>query len=66
MKKIVFALAALAIVSCKKEEAKPVDYILISGNIKNNTNDSVVIQSWTTACFSNSVEDCTLSTSSLT
>ncbi len=35
MKKIVFALAALAIFSCK--ENKPVDYTLITGKISNNS-----------------------------
>jgi len=43
MKKIVFALAVLAIVSCKKEEAKPVDYTLITGQITNPNGDKVTI-----------------------
>jgi len=44
MKKIVFALAVLAIVSCKKEEAKPVDYVLFSGKIINVNTDSVYVR----------------------
>lgn len=43
MKKIVFALATLAIVSCKKEEVKPVDYTLVSGKITNKNNDKLTI-----------------------
>ena len=43
MKKIVFALATLAIVSCKKEEVKPVDYTLISGKVTNKINDKLTI-----------------------
>jgi len=43
MKKIIFALAVLAIVSCKKEEAKPVDYTLITGQITNPDGDKVTI-----------------------
>lgn len=44
MKKIVFALATLAIVSCKKEEVKSVDYALFSGKITNKNSDSVFIK----------------------
>ncbi|MGB0974434.1 MAG: TlpA family protein disulfide reductase [Flavobacteriaceae bacterium] len=43
MKKIVFALATLAVVSCKQEDAKPVDYTLISGKITNKVNDKLTI-----------------------
>lgn len=43
MKKIVFALATLAVISCKKEDAKPVDYTLISGKITNKVNDKLTI-----------------------
>lgn len=43
MKKIVFALATLAIVSCKKEDATPLDYTLISGKITNKSNDKLTI-----------------------
>jgi len=43
MKKIVFALASLAIVSCKKEEVKPVDYALFSGKITNQKSDKLTI-----------------------
>jgi len=43
MKKIVFALATLAIVSCKKEEVKPVDYALFSGKITNQNSDKLTI-----------------------
>ncbi len=44
MKKIVFALAVLAVVSCKKEEAKPIDYALFSGKITNVNTDSVYVR----------------------
>jgi len=44
MKKVVFALATLAIVSCKKEEVKPVDYALFSGKITNNSSDSIFVK----------------------
>jgi len=44
MKKIVFALASLAIVSCKKEDVKPVDYALLSGKIINKNSDSVFVR----------------------
>ncbi|PHS10360.1 MAG: thioredoxin [Kordia sp.] len=44
MKKVVFALATLAIVSCKKEDVKPVDYALFSGKITNNNTDSVFVK----------------------
>jgi len=43
MKKIVFALATLAIVSCKKEEVKPVDYTLFTGKITNKKSDKLTI-----------------------
>ena len=43
MKKIVFALATLAVISCKKEEATPVDYTLVSGKITNKVNDKLTI-----------------------
>jgi len=43
MKKIVFALAALAIVSCKKEEVKPVDYTLFTGKITNKNSDKLTV-----------------------
>ncbi|MFD0962680.1 TlpA family protein disulfide reductase [Pseudofulvibacter geojedonensis] len=43
MKKIVFALAALAIVSCKKEETKPVDYTLFTGTITNPNSDKLTV-----------------------
>lgn len=43
MKKIVLALATLAVISCKQEEAKPVDYTLVSGKITNKVNDKVTI-----------------------
>jgi len=43
MKKIVFALATLAIVSCKKEEVKPVDYALFSGKITNKNSDTIYV-----------------------
>jgi len=43
MKKIVFALASLAIVSCKKEDVKPVDYALFSGKITNKNSDSIFV-----------------------
>jgi len=43
MKKIVFALATLAIISCKKEEVKPVDYTLITGKITNKNSDKLTI-----------------------
>ena len=40
MKKIIFALAVLAVVSCKKE---PVDYTLITGKITNSTSTKLTI-----------------------
>jgi thiol-disulfide isomerase/thioredoxin len=43
MKKIIFALATLAVISCKKEDSKPVDYTLISGKITNKVNDKLTI-----------------------
>lgn len=43
MKKIVFALATLAVISCKKEDTKPVDYTLISGKITNKVNEKLTI-----------------------
>lgn len=43
MKKIVFALATLAIISCKKEEEKPVDYTLFTGKITNNEGGKLMI-----------------------
>ncbi|MGB1268642.1 MAG: TlpA family protein disulfide reductase [Flavobacteriaceae bacterium] len=43
MKKIVFALATLAVISCKKEDAKPVDYTLVSGKITNKVNNKLTI-----------------------
>ena len=43
MKKIVFALATLAIVSCKKEEVKPVDYTLLTGKITNQNSNKLTI-----------------------
>jgi len=43
MKKIVFALATLAIVSCKKEEVKPVDYTLFTGKVTNQKSDKLTI-----------------------
>jgi len=43
MKKIVFALASLAIVSCKKEDVKPVDYALFTGKITNKNSDSIFV-----------------------
>lgn len=43
MKKIVFALAALAIISCKKEEVKPVDYTLFTGTITKPNSDKLTI-----------------------
>jgi len=44
MKKIVFALATLAIVSCKKEEVKPVDYTLFTGKITNKNSDKLEVR----------------------
>ena len=43
MKKIVFALAALSLVACKKEEAKPVDYTLITGQFTNPNSEQLTI-----------------------
>jgi thiol-disulfide isomerase/thioredoxin len=43
MKKIVLALATLAIVSCKKEDVKLVDYTLISGKITNKEGNDLKI-----------------------
>lgn len=43
MKKVVFALATLAIVSCKKEEVKPVDYTLFTGKVTNKEGDKLMI-----------------------
>lgn len=43
MKKIVFALAALSLVACKKEETKPVDYTLITGQYTNPNSDQLTI-----------------------
>jgi len=43
MKKIVFALATLAIVSCKKEDVKPVDYTLFTGKVINKEGDKLMI-----------------------
>ncbi len=42
MKKIVFALATLAIVSCNKE-VKPVDYTLFSGTVSNKEGNDIKI-----------------------
>ncbi len=43
MKKIIFALAVLTVVSCKKEEVKPIDYTLITGQITNPNGDKITI-----------------------
>lgn len=43
MKKIIFALAALSLVACKKEEAKPVDYTLITGQFTNPNSEQLTI-----------------------
>ena len=43
MKKIVFAIAAIAIISCKKEEAKPVDYTLFTGTITTPNSNKLTI-----------------------
>ena len=43
MKKIVFALATLAIISCKKEDVKPVDYTLFTGKVTNKEGDKLMI-----------------------
>jgi thiol-disulfide isomerase/thioredoxin len=43
MKKIILAISTLAIISCKKEELKPVDYTLITGKIINKEGNNLKI-----------------------
>ena len=43
MKKIIYIIAVLSFVSCKKEN--PVNYVVLSGNITNNTGDNIIISS---------------------
>ncbi len=45
MKKIVFILAALAIISCKEEEKKP-EYVIINGTIQNNNSETAKIRGY--------------------
>jgi len=47
MKKIVFFIAALAIISCEKKETAPKDYVAFSGKIINQNSDSIVVRSRT-------------------
>lgn len=44
MKKMIFALSAIALVSCKQEAEKPVDYALFSGKVMNKNADAVIIK----------------------
>ncbi len=44
MKKIVYFIAALAIISCNKE---PKDYVMLSGTITDQNSDSLVVRSRT-------------------
>ncbi len=47
MKKIVFLIAVLAIISCEKKETAPKDYVAFSGKIINQNSDSIVVRSRT-------------------
>ena len=47
MKKIVFFIAVLAIISCDKKEVAPKDYVTLSGKITDQNSDSLVIISGT-------------------
>ena len=47
MKKIVFFIAVLAIISCEKKETAPKDYVAFSGKITNQNSDSIVVRSRT-------------------
>ena len=47
MKKIVFFIAVLAIISCEKKETAPKDYVTFSGKITNQNSDSIVVRSRT-------------------
>ncbi|MCX7548015.1 TlpA disulfide reductase family protein [Xanthomarina sp. F1114] len=47
MKKILFLLSAIAIISCKEETKEPKDYVTFSGKITNKSSDSVVVRSKT-------------------
>ena len=45
MKKIVFFIAVIAIISCEKKETAPKDHVAFSGKITNQNSDSIVIRS---------------------
>ena len=47
MKKIVFFIAILAMISCEKKETTPKDSVAFSGKITNQNSDSVVVRSRT-------------------
>ncbi len=47
MKKIIFFIAVLAVISCEKKETAPKDYVSFSGKIIDKNSDSVVVRSRT-------------------
>lgn len=47
MKKIVFLIAVLAIISCEKKETAPKDYVTFSGKVTDQNSDSIVVRSRT-------------------
>ena len=47
MKKIIFFIAALAIISCEKKETAPKDYVTFSGKITDQNSDSIAVRSRT-------------------